>query len=77
MGYSNDSIGSCNRLVFCHTLVAVTGSDAQLCGVPVGRGVDNLVIAVLSLLNCIPEIGVTKVDITPIDGHDFISVVRF
>lgn len=63
--------GSCIRLIFCHRLV-VSGRDAQLCGVPGNRGVSALVMAVFSLLDCIPEVDVTLVDVTIIDGHDLI-----
>lgn len=61
-------MGSCNCLVFCYRCVAVTGPNAQLCGVPVGRRVSALVLAVFSLLNCMPEVNVTVEDVTVSGG---------
>ena len=65
------SIG--NGLVCCNRCILISSTNSDSCCGPVDRVVNALVLGVLPLLCCLPEIIVTMVDITVIQGHHLVD----
>ena len=65
------SIG--NGLVCCNRCILISSANSDCCFVSVVRLVNAWVLGVLPLLCCLPEIIVTVIDITVIQGHHLVA----
>ena len=65
--------GISDGLVGCDCLIFISSMDSNPRCVLVVRRIDALVLVVFPLRGCLPEIVVTVVDITVVDGHNLIA----